>query len=278
MTTSIFTNLIEPFCELFYKYKKGVELQQANINTLRNYGFTTTYALNFGFEVYEPFSISDIKLQPGVFTYFSSYSALPTNLANSTTINVNNEIYLSDLPVSGIGTITYKNSTLPLTISIKQNGSSIIGIASNFGTNGIPYELSSSSDEQITRLYESDFANSETSTGLIFVYLEDATFRGTKTNWTIDPTSLYSYKINSFRYNNGFGQFGSFEANNSFVRVNLSTSPIIFSVLFSCTYMNVYNWANNLVWEPDFVSWYSLNKILIPPFIREFLSDYFDVN
>ena len=176
MTTSIFTTLIEPFCELFYKYKKATDLQQANINTIRNYGFSTSYALNFGFEIYNPFDLTNIQIQPGVFTYQSSFSVSPSNLLTATVINSSNQIYLSDLPSVGIGTVTYENFTLPIQVSISQNGSSIQGISSSFATNGIPYFSNSKIDDQITRQFESAFANDETLTSLMFVYLENVTF------------------------------------------------------------------------------------------------------
>jgi hypothetical protein len=52
----------------------------------------------------------------------------------------------------------------------------------------------------------------------------------------------------------------------------------VYEVLFDSTYMNVYNWANLLDWDPDFVSWYALNKSLIPEFVQKFLLEYFDVS
>jgi hypothetical protein len=42
--------------------------------------------------------------------------------------------------------------------------------------------------------------------------------------------------------------------------------------------MNVYNWANLLSWNPNFISWYSLNKSEVPFFVQEFLNDYFGVS
>jgi hypothetical protein len=94
MTTSIITNLLGPICELYYKYEKAMEIQSANINTLRNYGFSTSFALNYGFEIYEPFDVNNIKLQPGVFTYNNTYNVLP-NLDSSTTINIQKLIIIS---------------------------------------------------------------------------------------------------------------------------------------------------------------------------------------
>jgi len=277
MTTSIITNLLGSFCELFYKYKKSLEIENANINTIRNYGFSTSYALNFGFELYQPFDINDIRIQPGVFTYNSSYQVLP-NLQNDTSIQVNNLISLQDLPSVGLGTINYNNKTLPLKISISQNSTSILGIASDFKTNGIPYDSNENLDEKIIRDFESDMINDSTLAILILVNLEDSTFVGVNTNWQCQPSSLYSINLKSFRYNNGFGQFYSLNANNSFIKFNTEVDYTIYNNLFNSTYMNVYNWANYLTWDPDFITWYNLNKSVVPFFVQEFLNDYFGVS
>lgn len=274
MTTSILTNLLEPFCELYYKYQKSLDIQQANINTVRNYGFPTSYAINFGFEIYQPFDLNDINLQPGVFTYNNSYNVLP-NLENATSIAVQNLIELQDLPTMGIGTVNYVNKVLPLKVTIEQNSNSVIGIASSYETNGIPYDSYYNLNETITRNFESSLINDSDLSALMFIVLEDATFQGTKNNWTVLPSSLYRAEIQTFRYSNGYGQFYSLAANQSFIPSNISVNLAISSNLYNCTYMNVYNWANTLSWEPDFQTWYDLYKNTLPPFLHQFLIDYF---
>ncbi len=276
MTTSIITNLIEPMCELFYKHKKGLEIARANTNTIRNYGFSTSYSLNFGFSLYEPFVIDDIKLQPGVFTTNSNYQLAP-NLDNSKTLSVLNQIVFSDLPQSGIGTLIYRNKTLPISISIQQSGNSIVGIASDYLTNGIPYDKDENLDNQIIRSFESDYTDDSTLTALIFVDIEDATFVGINTTWSVVPTSLYSYRQEDFRYNNGYGQFFSALANDSFIKSTIATNDTEATNLYNCTYMNVYNWINNLTWSPDFLTWYNANPNLVPRFTQQFLNEYFGI-
>ena len=274
MTTSILTNLLEPFCELYYKYQKSLAIQEANINTIRNYGFSTSYALNYGFEIFQPFDLNDIKLQPGVFTYNNVYNILP-NLNNDLSINVQNLIEIQDLPSVGIGTITYEGKILPLKITIEQNSSSIIGIASSYETNGVPYDIFYNLNETITRNFESSLVNNLNLSILIFVILENVTFEGTKNNWSVLPTSLYRAEIQSFRYSDGYGQFYSLAANQNFIPSNISINLDISSNLYNCTYMNVYNWANTLAWNPDFISWYNLYGNTLPPFLHQFLIDYF---
>jgi hypothetical protein len=277
MTTSIITNLLGSMCELFYKYKKSLEIENANINTLRNYGFSTSFSLNYGFELYQPFDLNDIKIQPGVFTYNSVYQVLP-NLNNDTTIQVQNLISLQDLPASGLSTINYVNKTLPLKISIQQNGASIVGIASNFKTYGVPYDSNEDLDANIIRDFESDLINDPNLSILVLTRLEDVTISGINTNWQSLPTSLYSISLKSFRYNNGYGQFYSLNANDAFIKFNTQVDYTIYNNLFNSTYMNVYNWANLLSWNPDFISWYNLNKSEVPFFVQEFLNDYFGVS
>lgn len=276
MTTSIITNLIEPMCELFYKYKKGLEIARANVNTLRNYGFSTDYALNFGFSVYEPFKMDDIKLQPGVFTTSSTYYLQP-DLNNAQSFSAINQIVFSDLPQSGIGTLNYRNKTLPVSISIQQNVSTVVGIASDYLTNGIPYDKNENLDTQVLRSFESDYADDSTLTALIFVDFEDVSITGINTDWSIAPTSLYSYRQENFRYNNGYGQFFSGLANNSFIRTAVNLPSLEFTNLYNCTYMNVYNWINNLTWEPDFITWYNANPNLVPRFTAQFINEYFNI-
>lgn len=277
MTTSIFTSLIEPICENYYKYQKTLDIQQANINTIRNYGFDTTYALNFGFEVYQPVDLNEIKLQPGVFTTNSQYTVIPSNLDVDKTLDVQNLIALQDLPQSGIGTVVYQNKTLPVKISILSSGPTLAGIASYFVASS-PYEKSSDLDSVIIRDYESAIVNDSNLSGLIFVNFENATIRGINTAWQILPASIYSTKIHSYRYNNGFGQFYSFQANSAFIPSNISINTRVSDNLFGVTYMYVYNWANLLTWDPDFTTWYGLNKSLIPPFTQQFLLDYFNLS
>lgn len=277
MTTSIFTSLIEPICENYYKYQKSLDIQQANINTIRNYGFNTEFALNYGFEIYQPFDLNQIKLQPGVFTTNSQYTVVPTDLTIKKSLDVQNLIILQDLPTSGIGTVVYQDKTLPVKVSILSDGSGLLGVASYFMASS-PYDKNTNLDEVIIRDYESELVNDSNLSGLIFVNFENATIRGINTSWEILPTSLYSAELHSYRYNNGFGQFYSFQANSAFIPSNLSVSTRLSDSLYGVTYMYVYNWANLLTWDPDFSTWYSLNKNLIPPFTQQFLLDYFGLS
>ena len=276
MTTSIVTNLLGPMCELFYKYKRSLDIQYANINTFRNYGFVTSYSLNFGFELFQPFDLNNINLQPGVFTYQGSYNVLP-GLANTTILQVNNFINLQDLPVVGIGTVTYVGQTLPIKISILPNGNSITGIASAFFT-GVPYYTNEAIDEGITREFESSFVTDSTLSILVFVNFENTTFIGINTAWTAQETSLYTYKTISYRYTNGYGQFYSIESNTSFISNALAVDMQQYNFLYQVTYSNVYNWANFLNWNPSFLIWFHANKSTVPTFLLQFLSDYFQVS
>lgn len=111
MTTSIITNLLGPMCEMFYKYKTSLDIYEANINTIRGYGYNTSFSLNFGFEIFEPLDINNISLQPGVFTTQSVFATLP-DLSVLTKIGVANSISLQELPGSGSGLATYVGKTL----------------------------------------------------------------------------------------------------------------------------------------------------------------------
>jgi hypothetical protein len=277
MTTSIITNLLGPICELYYKYEKALEIQSANINTLRNYGFSTSFALNYGFELYEPFDLNSIKLQPGVFTYNDTYNVFP-NLSSSTTVDVQKLIKIQELPVSGIGTVSYVDKTLPIQISIKQNTSSIIGIASAFETDGVPYDNVYNLNDSIIRTFESSLVNDSNLQILILLNLENTTLQGNQYNWQALPTSLYRANIQSFRVDNGYGQFYSFSANNAFIAPNLYLNTSISTSLYNTTYMNVYNWANTLTWDPDFDTWYAANSSSLPFFLHQFLVDYFGLS
>jgi hypothetical protein len=273
----IITNMLEPICELYYKYQKALSVQSANINTIRNYGFSTSFALNSGFELFEPFDLNNIKLQPGVFTYNNSYYTAP-NLAIETTIDVQNIIKLQDLPTAGIGTVNYVDQTLPIKISIKQNSNSIIGIASAYETDGIPYGNTFDLNEPIIRDFESSLVTDPELAILILLNLEDATFTGNQYNWSVAPSALYRANIQSYRFDNGFGQFYSFNANNSFIRPTQYLSTAISTSLYNSTYMNVYNWANTLSWEPDFETWYDNYSDTLPYFLHKFLVDYFGLS
>jgi hypothetical protein len=276
MTTNIITNLLEPMCELFYKYKRDLDIYQANINTIRNYGFSTEFSLNFGFELYQPFDFNNIVLQPGVFTTNSIFTALP-DITINTTFTILNHIILSDLPATGINTINYIDKTLPIIISLQSNSNSVLGIASNYATIGVPYITDESINNSIIRQFESDYTNNYDLSILIFVNIEDATFVGINTNWRSLPTSLYSTNIISYRYNNGYGQFLSTDANSAFIPNNIDVNETIYNNLYNSTYSMVYNWANNLDWVPDFNSWLVDNIYYLPTFLAQFLNDYFDL-
>ena len=283
MTTTIFTNLLGPFCELYYKYNRDLDLYQANINTIRNFGQNTSFSINFGFELYQPFDINNIQIQPGVYTTSSTYIYQPFPLsANNSTSLVQNSIVLQDLPYTGNGIVTYYNKTLPIIIGLQSNIGSIgvnglIGIASNYITNGIPYAASSVTNDSIIRQFESDFVSNKNYSMLIFVNMENATFVGIQTNWSLLETSLYSINPSSYRYNNGFGQFFAQTANAAFIPSNTSVDQTIIENLYISTYNFVYNWINNLNWEPNFMTWIGINSSSLPYFLNKFLSDFFNI-
>ena len=277
MTTSIITDLLGPICELFYKYQSSLQIKDYTINTLRNYGFSTISSLNYGFELNLPFDLNNIQLQPGVLTSSSVYNVYP-NLSSNFVIDVNNLIEIQDLPASGIGTVRYVDRTLPIKISLTQNANTLVGIASAFQTNGIPIENYYQLNTEITRAFESEYVNDSSLSGLVFVNMEDVYLQGTKTNWVALPSSLYNTDIESFRVDNGYGQYYSFQANQAFLNPNILNATGITTGLYNSTYENVYNWKNYLTWEPDFQSWYDLNKETLPVFLRQFLQDYFGLN
>jgi hypothetical protein len=284
MTTTIFTNLLGPICELYYKSNKDLDLYQANINTIRNYGQSTSFSVNFGFELYQPFDINNILLQPGVYTTNSSLVYQPLALSNSNYTNsVINNIYLQELPVSSSGIVTYINKTLPIVISLHPNPTGnlgvngLIGIASNYATNGVPYNYSLDSDNAIIRQFESSLVTDSSLSMLIFINLENVNFVGVQTNWSALPTSLYSINVESYRYNNGFGQFFSQTANVSFIPSNTTVDTSLNDSLFANTYNLVYNWINYLTWVPNFSTWLNNNSSSVPTFLRKFLSEYFNL-
>jgi len=280
MTTTIFTSLLGPICEMYYKYNATLAIQQENKNTYLNYGFNTNFSINFGFEIYNPFDINNIKIQPGIFTYQSTYNVYPPNYNTQYyfSINNNNNWVLQDLPVNGIGTVTYNASTLPLIIYLIQNGNSLVGIASNFLTNGIPYNSSYEIGDQIIRKFEDEYINNSTSSMLIFVDFFNTTITGISTNWAVLPSSIYSYRVMSYRINNGYGQYYSLLANNSFLNNQLSVDTNTERNIYEGTYGNVYNWINNLVWTPDFNTWFQSNKYSLNYYLLKFLSDYFQIS
>jgi hypothetical protein len=280
MTTNIFTSLLGSICEMYYKYNATLVIQQKNQNTYLNYGFNTNFSINFGFEIYNPFDINNIKIQPGIYTYQSTYNVYPPNYNTQYYFSIinNNNWVLQDLPVSGIGTVTYNTSTLPLIIYLIQNNNSLVGIASNFLTNGIPYNSSYEIDDQIIRKFEDEYINNSTSSMLIFVDFFNTTITGISTNWTALPSSIYSYRVMSYRINNGYGQYYSLLANNSFLNNQLLVDTNIERNIYEGTYGNVYNWINNLVWIPDFNTWFQNNKSSLNYYLLKFLSDYFQIS
>lgn len=274
MTTTIILSMIEPMCELFYKNQKTVDIKMANDNTFRNYGFSTSYAINFGFELPQTININDLQIQPGVFSLENQFQAYP-DINVTTSIDLVNNIVLQDLPPGGIGTVSYENKVLPIKISLHQGVGSILGIAS--AIINVPYDNQMDISSPIIRDFESNLFFDPTLSMLVFVNFENVEITGVSTNWSASPTSLYNTHIHSYRYNNGYGQFYSYNASRSFIHntVGVSTS---FTQLENITYMNVYNWVNLLDWEPDFESWYTVNKSLVPDFTQKFLLDYFNVS
>jgi hypothetical protein len=279
MTTTVITSLLGPICEMYYKYMATLDIQQQNKNTYLNYGFNTDFSLNFGFEIYKPLDINDIKVQPGVFTTQAKYTVYPDYNAQSYfSISNNNSWVLQDLPTSGIGTVVYNSVTMPIIVYIKQSGSSLIGLASSFATNGIPYNSSYDIDNQISRQFGDSYLEDSSTSVLIFIDFSNATISGMSTNWTVLPSSYYSYRIMSYRINNGYGQFYSLVANNSFLNEQFSLGLKTKSSIYESTYGNMFNWINNLTWNPNFNTWFQNNKSSLDPYILRFLSDYFQIS
>jgi len=160
MTTSIILTMIEPMCELFYKDQKTVDIQNANKNTFRNYGFSTSFAINFGFEPPHTIDLNNIILQPGVFTNQNQFSVYP-NLEINTSIGVSNNIVFQDLPTSGIGTVNYVNKILPIQISIHQGINSVLGVASSIMQ--VPYDSHFDISQPIIRSFESNIIDNSSS-------------------------------------------------------------------------------------------------------------------
>lgn len=278
MTTTIFTDLLGPMCELYYKYNRDLDIYQANINTIRNFGQSTNYSLNFGFELYQPFDINNVQLQPGVYTTNSTLIAKPILSTNVSTIPVSNFIVMQELPILSVGIVTYTNKTLPIIIGIQSSVAGPIGIMSSYATNGIPYNYSSDIDQAIIRQFESDFVTNSNLSILLFINLENTTFVGIQTNnWSVLQTSLYSLNAQSYRYNNGYGQFYSDLANEAFIYNLNAVDHSVVTSLYQGTYSLIYNWINNLIWVPNFLSWYSTNKTIVPYFLRKFLNDFFNI-
>jgi hypothetical protein len=225
MTTTIFTSLLGPICEAYYKYAYTQTLQQYDINTYSNYGFSTSFSLNFGFEIYEPLDLNNIQIQSGVFTVQSAFYLYPNIQQTYSTyfsIQNNQQWVLQDLPVSGIGTVQYVSKILPVTISLYQGISSVLGIASSFATNGIPYDSNLDIQDNIIRQFESSYVQNNSLSILILFNLNNVTFTGVSTNWSVLKTSLYTYEVLSYRINNGYGQYYSSLANNTFLNKTLN--------------------------------------------------------
>jgi len=184
---------------------------------------------------------------------------------------------LSGLSTSSFSTVSYIDKTFPIVISIQAIGSTVIGVASNYATNGWPYSIDESINENIVRQFESDYVNQNSLSALIFLNFKDVTMNGITTQWTAQTTSIYSADVNSYRYNNGFGQFFSYPANVAFIPNMTGVSTKNYSELYTSTYSMVYNWINYLSWSPDFTTWYSINYGLVPEFTRKFLQDYFSI-
>jgi hypothetical protein len=276
MTTEIITDLINPMCEFFYKFERTLDIYQANINTIRNYSLSSSDNINFGFEIFQPIEINAIKIQPGVLTTNGQFNVFP-NISLSTTIDIQNSIVLSGLSTSSFSTVSYTDKTFPIVISIQAIGSTVVGIASNYATNGWPYSIDEAINANIVRQFESDYVNQNTFSALIFLTFKDVTINGISTQWTAQTTSIYNADINSYRYNNGFGQFFSYPANAAFIPNMTGVSTRNYSELYTSTYSMVYNWINHLSWSPDFTTWYSVNYELVPEFTRKFLHDYFSL-
>lgn len=270
MTTTIFANLIAPFCELYYKTKASNDIQQYYINTIRNYG-SVDGAINFGFEPvqqipYNQFFTPNISL--GVFTINNAF-----NFQNS--FSVSNSLKLPE--VQSVGIITYINKTLPVVISISTSGNQVIGFTTGYLTGGIPYNSNSSIDQNIIRNYESSFVQNYSNSILIFYNFQNATIVSGSGSTSLTPNSLYSYQIKSYRTINGYGQFNSLIANQSFIPNSISTSSADINSIYKTAYALVYNWKNLLTWSPDFNAWYSINSSSTNIFLKKFLQDYFGI-
>lgn len=274
MTTSIILTMIEPMCELFYKNQKAAEIKTANDNTFRCYGFSTSFAVNFGFELPHSLDVNNLQIQPGVIFSQNQFLAYP-NVNSTTSVSLTNNIVLQDLPETGIGTVNYQEKTLPIEVLLHQGINSVIGIASAIMS--VPYDSSLNITDSIVRDFESNLVFDSAFSALVFVNFENAEITGIGTNWVLAPTSLYSTDIRSYRYNNGYGQFYSYSASRSFASVSVGVSTLN-PQLENVTYMNVYNWVNLLDWQPNFSDWYSINKNLVPVFTQRFLFEYFNIS
>jgi hypothetical protein len=265
MTTSIFTNLIEPFCELFYKSVQSSNVQQQTIDSFRNYNADNT--LNFGFELYEPLTdIFSPTIQLGVFT---------TNniLTYQSNFDCTSNIIMPDVGLNS--TVQYVNKTLPIVVNLIINNS-VIGVTTAFLTGGYPYDSSDQTDNNIIRLFESYYTLNTTRSILYFVDFVNA-YLYNNGNLALNSNSVYKYRVFSMRTTNGLGQFNSLTANQNFSSKATSVDSQAVSSAYEVAYASVYNWKNNLTWPSGFSTWYSINSSLISIFTQKFLHDYFNL-
>jgi hypothetical protein len=264
MTTTIFTNLLEPFCELYYKMLESYEIQQKTINCIRNYGAQNN-TLNFGFEIKQPITFDKVfspTIQLGVFTTNSRFK-----FQNEFT-SIGSYITLPEM--SGI--ITYKNKTLPLIVNLSVSQGSVAAFTTTILTNGVPYDSNFYVDQKMIQKFESEYCLNDSNSILIFVNFQDSTVIQTGQGPTLTNNSLFDCKVLSYRILNGYGQFNSVVANQTFI--NLIQSKDLDST-YEMTYSFVYNWRNSLAWNPDFNTWYAANQNSVNIFIQKFITDYF---
>jgi len=268
MTTTIITDLIGAFCEVYYKTLATQSIADKNSNTIKNFGFNTTNSINFGFEIAYPININSINLQFGVLTNNNGFvfNQSPT---------LNNNIYFNDLPSSGVSTARYKNKLFPVIINISPNGNNIYAFSTSILSNGHLLNNDQNTKKQLIRNFENSFSEDQNNTILILFEFKDVNLIGYNSGWTVQNTSLYSYDVYNYTINNGFGQFGSFLANNFFVANNQSFVPNDIQNSFQSAYALVYNWKNNLDWNNMFNTWYQNNKYSLNIFLQKFLTDFF---
>jgi hypothetical protein len=264
MTTTIFTNLIGPICELYYKSLASQNIQQQTIDSFRNYRGNNV--LNFGFEIQEPITnVFTPTLQLGVFT--SNYL-----LKYQSSVLLNSNITMPE--VSGISTVQYINKTLPIVISLSI-ADSVIGFTTASLTNGYTYTTNSNTDQNIIRNFETTYALNTSNCILYFIDFVNAYVTLQSGILTLDPKSTFKYRVVSLRSTSGIGAFNSYSANQNFTSRATSQDTKSTNSTYEVAYGSVYNWKNNLTWPSGFSTWYSINSSSINVFIQKFLHDYF---
>jgi hypothetical protein len=264
MTTTIFTDLIGPICELYYKSVKSQIIQQQTIDSFRNY--QTNNTLNFGFEIQEPISnIFTPTLQLGVFT---SNNTLKYQSSLICTSNVT-------MPeIIGTSLVQYINKTLPIIINLSI-ADNVVGFTTAFLTNGYTYTTDKNIDANIIRNFESQYTLNTSNCILFFVDFNNAYLSSQSGALVLDSKSTFKYRIYSNRSTNGIGEFNSLTANQCFTVRSTTTDTQAINSTYQVAYGAIYNWKNNLTWPTGFSTWYGINSSSLNIFIQKFLHDFF---